>query len=170
MESSTIHGQQKTALYRHFNSDGELLYIGVALSPTYRLRQHLDVSHWAHQISQIEVCWFDNRPAALEAEREAIKKEKPLYNIRHKYKPPPPKNKRREESEEHLFKGLVTFRAGYLLSDAARELGITESRIKQYMQSGRIGFINIGTETRRRYLITGWQIIDFLDSLQPGEQ
>jgi hypothetical protein len=56
-----------TALYRHFDDEGRLLYVGISLSPTYRLSQHRVSSSWFVRISRISVEWFHNRDTALEA-------------------------------------------------------------------------------------------------------
>jgi hypothetical protein len=69
------------ALYRHFDSDGVLLYVGIAVDPTNRLKQHLNVSHWRDSIVRVEIERHPTREAALAAELEAIRTEKPLHNI-----------------------------------------------------------------------------------------
>lgn len=71
---------RKTSLYRHFDADGRLLYIGVSLSPTYRLRQHRQ-SHWYEAIFRVEIEHHKSRPHALYAEAIAIMREKPLHNL-----------------------------------------------------------------------------------------
>jgi predicted GIY-YIG superfamily endonuclease len=73
----------KCALYRHFNAAGELLYVGISLSPTTRLYQHRSGARWFREISSVTVEWFDCRQFAETAERQAIKSEKPRYNIAH---------------------------------------------------------------------------------------
>lgn len=72
-----------TALYRHWNSDGELLYVGISLSAVQRLGQHRTTAHWFGQIANMTIEWFDSREAALEAERQAIKSECPKFNKAH---------------------------------------------------------------------------------------
>lgn len=73
-----------TALYRHFSKGGELLYIGIALSPTYRLTKHNRTAHWYTEIATIKVEWFPSRQEALEEERYAINSEFPKHNTRHR--------------------------------------------------------------------------------------
>lgn len=70
----------RTALYRHFDASGALLYVGISDSPASRLRQHLAASPWAGDIASVTLAWFDDRQAALCAETIAIMTEKPLYN------------------------------------------------------------------------------------------
>lgn len=74
---------KKTALYRHYNKDGVLLYVGISLSAVARLSQHNHKSCWAHEIVNMTTEWLGSRPEALIAEKKAIKEEKPLHNIAH---------------------------------------------------------------------------------------
>lgn len=70
----------RTCLYRHYNENGDLLYVGVSLNLAARLNQHATTSQWFHQIFRVEVEWFDTREAALNAERAVIVLERPLFN------------------------------------------------------------------------------------------
>lgn len=74
---------QRVALYRHFNHDGDLLYVGISLSAAERLRQHVDGSCWRYEIARMEISWFESRQEALAAEKEAIKSEAPIFNRTH---------------------------------------------------------------------------------------
>lgn len=70
----------RAALYRMRRND-ELLYVGVSYNPWLRFGAHLSTKDWAQTVTQMDVEWFDNRSAALAAERLAISKEKPLSNL-----------------------------------------------------------------------------------------
>ena len=72
-----------TALYRHFANDGSLLYVGISLSWPSRTKSHASGSRWFDQVARVEIEQFPSREAALEAEREAIKRERPKFNIIH---------------------------------------------------------------------------------------
>lgn len=71
----------RTAVYRLFNSDGVLLYVGVARKPPERMRFHQQFKKWWPEVSGTTEEWFDNRALALGAEAVAIREERPLYNI-----------------------------------------------------------------------------------------
>ena len=71
----------KTALYRHYDKNGTLLYIGVSLHAVQRLIDHRDKSHWFEDITRIDVQWYLSRSEAYAAEKHAIKTEKPKHNI-----------------------------------------------------------------------------------------
>jgi len=72
-----------TQLYRHYNSTGELLYIGISLSVLNRLGQHKDNSHWFNSITNISIESYNTREEALIAERDSIINERPYYNTIH---------------------------------------------------------------------------------------
>lgn len=72
--------QGETALYRHFDKDSTLLYVGVATDHIRRLYAHAMHSAWRREIARIEVAWFPTRREALEAESAAIASEGPKFN------------------------------------------------------------------------------------------
>lgn len=67
-------------LYRHFDAEGRLLYVGISLSAVERLKQHVSRSGWSAEIASITVETHADREAAMKAEREAVERERPLYN------------------------------------------------------------------------------------------
>jgi predicted GIY-YIG superfamily endonuclease len=74
-----------TALYRFFDSDGDLLYVGITSNITKRFRYHQieQATTWWPQAAAHTVYWHDTRIAAEEAEVRAIKTEGPKYNVMH---------------------------------------------------------------------------------------
>lgn len=71
----------KTALYRHFDADGALLYVGISLSAVQRLAQHKRSAKWFAQIARVDVEWHHLRSLALSAEARAISTECPRFNV-----------------------------------------------------------------------------------------
>jgi predicted GIY-YIG superfamily endonuclease len=69
------------ALYRHFNVDGELLYVGISVSSLVRLTKHRHASSWFSEIAVVKIEHFPNRPDALKAEAKAIREERPRHNL-----------------------------------------------------------------------------------------
>lgn len=69
-----------TQLYRHFDAEGRLLYVGVSLSAIARLGQHKKAP-WFGRIATVTVENFPTRAAALSAEMRAIQRENPQHNI-----------------------------------------------------------------------------------------
>jgi hypothetical protein len=78
--------EARTQLYRHFDGDDRLLYVGISLSTVSRLAQHRDSAPWFAGLAKVTVQLFETRETALEAEARAIAIEDPLYNRR---RPPP---------------------------------------------------------------------------------
>jgi hypothetical protein len=82
-ENSPELFNRPTHLYRFFDKDGRLLYIGVSLHAVVRLVQHVKEAHWVNQACQVIWETFPNRYAALKAEKDAIRAERPPFNIAH---------------------------------------------------------------------------------------
>jgi hypothetical protein len=78
----------RTALYRHFNANGDLLYVGISLCAIYRLEQHRMKAPWFPSIAKVDIEWFDTRELARDAEIEAIRSENPRHNINHAVQQP----------------------------------------------------------------------------------
>lgn len=68
-------------LYRHFDKDGVLLYVGISNDVRYRTDTHRKISRWFLDIAKITVTHFPSRDDALVAEKRAIKEETPKFNI-----------------------------------------------------------------------------------------
>lgn len=90
---------KKCQLYRHFGADNVLLYIGVSNNALRRAGAHAS-RHWASQIGRIEISEFEDRKDALEAERIAIRDERPLFNVVHSFPPRPYNGKKRGRKKE----------------------------------------------------------------------
>ena len=91
----------KTCLYRHFDQTGALLYVGISGNPFARTCQHKTTADHFHEITKINIEWFDSREVALVRETEAIKNESPKYN-----------NYNSTRKREILIKRLKAFSAG----------------------------------------------------------
>jgi GIY-YIG catalytic domain len=70
-----------TAVYRLYDADDVLLYVGIGRRPENRWKRHVRSKRWWPQVARKHVEWHSDRPAALLAEAVAIHDEKPLYNI-----------------------------------------------------------------------------------------
>jgi predicted GIY-YIG superfamily endonuclease len=73
----------RTALYRHRDENGTLLYVGISLTLAHRLAAHANTSHWFRDVVRVDIEWFPTRDEALKAERHAIQCEHPRCNIAH---------------------------------------------------------------------------------------
>ena len=76
-------------LYRLYDADGELLYIGQTYRPARRISYHKSRarsdfgSDWFLDVCRAEWQRYPDYDAVLWAEREAIKAERPRYNVVH---------------------------------------------------------------------------------------
>lgn len=72
---------ERTALYRLFDADDRLLYVGITGNPKRRWQQHaLYSDEWWPQVASKTVAWLDSRSEAEAAEKRVIQTEGPLYN------------------------------------------------------------------------------------------
>ncbi len=89
MPGMTKHciAEQRTALYRFYDAQGELLYVGITNDPWRRWRQHVLAKPWYPQVKHQSVTWYDSKPEARKAETRAIRTERPEFNIAGALKP-----------------------------------------------------------------------------------
>ena len=72
-----------TTLYRFFDVDERLLYVGITSRGPNRWRNHEDSRAWWAQVARSTTEHFDAREDAIAAERAAIRNEQPIHNIVH---------------------------------------------------------------------------------------
>jgi predicted GIY-YIG superfamily endonuclease len=125
-------------LYRLFNSDGELLYIGITKDLPARLCHHRTRKPWFSEVTRSSTENFANRGELAAAEIRAIQNERPKYNSA--YLP-----------ASCLFEGVrpigrpeigtaVNFRLGELLTEVDRyAAGLAISRAEAIRQLVRMG-------------------------------
>ena len=68
-----------TAVYRLFDKDGRLLYVGVSHDPISRWKQHEGTKLWWHWVADKQVVWRPSRLAAFQLEAEIEHAEEPLF-------------------------------------------------------------------------------------------
>jgi predicted GIY-YIG superfamily endonuclease len=69
-----------TALYRLYDRDGVLLYVGITLDFARRMRDHARVQPWWAEVKVRVVIWYESWPLAFQAETVAIAGEQPKHN------------------------------------------------------------------------------------------
>jgi len=67
-------------LYRFFNADNELLYVGITNNPFGRFSGHSKDKDWFHELAYATFTHYANRLEVDRAETKAIVNEKPKYN------------------------------------------------------------------------------------------
>lgn len=109
-----------TALYRHYDAEGVLLYVGIAECEKRRRVEHSKYSRWFGMVSKTEVVELPSRRLAECEEKLAIKIEKPLYNIVHN-------NDRQLFATDHLI-GLLDRRRFTSWMYLYEKLGLASKR------------------------------------------
>lgn len=67
-------------LYRYFDKDDILLYVGISDRPDWRDSSHRHTAKWYGMVVRMEHQIFSTRAEAKAAESQAIVEEAPLYN------------------------------------------------------------------------------------------
>lgn len=71
-------------LYKYYDENGDLLYVGISLNPVVRLADHNSKSFWADAIRRVEIEFIPDEFAPSMFERKIIMEENPKHNIVHK--------------------------------------------------------------------------------------
>lgn len=72
--------RQLHVLYRFFDSSNTLLYIGITNNIPHRLRSHSELQPWWEEVASATMEHYPDRDALEEAERSAIRTERPRHN------------------------------------------------------------------------------------------
>lgn len=76
-----VVSQGRTSVYRWYDDEGTLLYIGMATDPLARAKQHeASGNQWFLDAHEMKVRWFPARDEAARAEEAGIAAEMPLFN------------------------------------------------------------------------------------------
>ena len=67
-------------VYRCFDADGRLIYVGSTANLFGRLEQHRATSWWAPQVDRVQASVYLNGVEARAIERKAIREEQPRWN------------------------------------------------------------------------------------------
>lgn len=70
----------KTQLYRWFDKDDNLLYIGISFSAVNRATEHRRTAEWYDEAVKMTIENYATRYEAMKGECEAIRTEKPKFN------------------------------------------------------------------------------------------
>ena len=85
----------ETTVYRYFNSEGRLLYVGVTKNQFARLESHREIQEWWPEVYSATFEHFPSRQEALTYEDYVIGAEFPKYNKAGAVLPP--------ENRQHLL-------------------------------------------------------------------
>lgn len=68
-------------LYRLYDANDQLLYVGISKSAIRRLHQHLEAQPWSEQIATQTIERYATRIELEAAEKQAIEREAPIHNV-----------------------------------------------------------------------------------------
>jgi hypothetical protein len=71
------------AVYRFFQADGNLLYVGRTTSFGQRWKEHAASKSWHREIHHMSVVWYADPATAAVVEAKAIREEWPRHNVTH---------------------------------------------------------------------------------------
>lgn len=69
------------SLYRFYDADEGLLYVGFSNEPWRRRKEHSVTQPWYPRVRHQSITWYDSEDAARRAETIAIRTERPQFNI-----------------------------------------------------------------------------------------
>jgi len=71
---------ERTALYRLYDADDRLLYVGITNNLKARWRAHAKDKHWWPEVARKSIEWFETRKSAERVEKIEVEQENPVYN------------------------------------------------------------------------------------------
>jgi excisionase family DNA binding protein len=122
-------------LYRFFDADGALLYVGRTIAPARRWREHERHSDWFADVATVTRIVYPDAASLADAEREAIREECPLHNVQLAIPA-------LEPAPDYPVRLL------YRISEFAKIVGVPESRIVTLVRNGVIESVKIGRSRR----------------------
>lgn len=103
---------ERTAIYRLYDEEDRLLYVGITASPTARWASHSLSKPWWRDVARFDLAWLPSLTAAQSAERTAIRSERPLHNVQLNAVPPPPVQ---VDAQSHRYEQIAAeLRAGII--------------------------------------------------------
>lgn len=163
-DSTQDSSLEATYLYRHYDNNWKLLYVGISLNALGRLHRHSRFSPWFDRIASVTVERFNTREEAMEAEYKAVNDENPECNIALREIPADeigPLVKRKIAQAYDSIAANVTIQPLYTIQEAAKLLKTSTTSIYSLINNNQLGHVRINSKK----LVSGWQILDYLEVL-----
>lgn len=90
-------------LYRIYNADDELLYVGATTNPAQRVQSHDEMQSWWSEAVTIKMEHYRSQEELGAAEIAAIRAEGPRYNLSYAQPPVWSRKSRRPRGEGSIF-------------------------------------------------------------------
>jgi hypothetical protein len=110
---------ERTALYRLYDIESDLLYIGISRTPEGRFKVHARYQPWWHLVEYIDLTWFPSYDLARLEELARQRSERPPFN-----------------SMDHS-QCRLSWDMPALKCDAGPETALTATRIREALAEGR---------------------------------
>lgn len=123
---------ERTALYRLYDTNDVLLYVGITDNLGVRWNHHAKHKTWWPDVARHTADWYASREEVAEAEVKAIETETPLYNIQGAKVPPTPPPPGSPAAWWHYVKRVAGEDSP---SDIARRVGIGPSSVGRWQIS-----------------------------------
>jgi hypothetical protein len=111
----------EAALYRLYDGQGRLLYVGISSFPTTRLEEHARTKPWWPEVAYRSIEWFETGDLAREIEKAVISSERPLHNYLDSRIPTPSAHRSEGAASEGLQEAAERFIESRRRLDADRE-------------------------------------------------
>lgn len=121
-------GLDPHVLYRFYDEDGQLLYVGITRQLGVRWDTHARESAWVRQATRATLEHFDSKTEALVAETAAIVEERPQWNRLHNeaVRPPLPRRPLAATSDGTEMS----------VSEVAAYLSVSQATVRRYEGKG----------------------------------
>jgi predicted GIY-YIG superfamily endonuclease len=131
-------------LYRFYDIDRQLLYVGITNNPWQRIKAHESDKDWWNEVAHATFEHYQSRMELEAEERAAIKSERPRYNKTH-VQPGPELETRVLQLEQQISElaSLIKSHAGVRhmpmvmnATQLAAELGVNTTRLASLRKAG----------------------------------
>lgn len=139
-----------TSLYRFFDSNGSLLYVGISFDLPTRWVDHSSSKPWWHCVDTATIEHYPDRGTAEAAERHAIKTENPAWNVLHRSSKTA-SSEARPRPKQPVAPALTPTRL-IRVGQAAKMLrGITTAAVHRYAEAGLLKSKCVTLNGERRF-------------------
>jgi excinuclease UvrABC nuclease subunit len=98
----TVPWVGRAVIYRCYDADGSLLYIGSSINVEQRLEAHQSTSFWRCHVARVRLQIAPDELTARRLEAKAIRAENPRFNLQHR----PPRSQWSEQDFRDVIRAL----------------------------------------------------------------
>lgn len=132
-------------VYKHMDTDGEALYIGISGDALLRTLNHEKASTWFPMVRTIEVLHFPSREVALQQEEVLVKSLKPRFNINYLLDSNMDNRERRRvlvgERSAKIRPAVLSLMGAIGEGEAARKIGVAAGTLIRFAYADVVPFV-----------------------------